>query len=733
MAPTTADTRDVVTEGEALALDTPIPTPRGWTQIQHLKLGGELFTQDGSITQVVAISPVWKDRPCISIKPHLSQSIIADSKHLWVTQTKNDRRQNYPPSIKTSSEISATLSRTNGLNHSIDLPRPLQLPHVDLPIPPYTLGAWLGDGDTRGHGALCQHPDDKSTIERIREDGFEVVKWKGKYSWGIHGLSHKLREAGLSHNKHVPEIYLRASLPDRIALVQGLMDTDGNVSLSRGQCQFSNTNLQLAQSLRELLLTLGFKPGEIQTRPQSRNAKATKDGYRLSFRVLPHTPCPFHMPRKAQRTLRASAKEASYRLIEEASVVEPRDTICIQVAHPSGIFLAGRDFVPTHNSGILACAHPDKRPLYEPSKRRLTFPNGAMALLFSAEEPERLRGPQFDAAWLDEVAAWQYPQETWDMLQFGLRLGKHPQVVISTTPKPIPLIRQLIAQANKSPHEVVLTTGSTYDNKANLAKSFFRKIAQYEGTRLGNQELHAQIIDPTETGIIKKSWFKLYPHSIDLPIFDHILQSYDTAYTDKVLDRKSKDPDPTAATTWGVFPLTLQMKKSLGVSENVPYTHGVLLLDAWSDHLGYPELRKKVQDEFSLSTYNERSVDSILIEDKGSGISLRQDLGRVVPIHPYNPKKADKTQRLHMVSQFPCHGLVFIPESRSNPGEFMTWAEPFIEQLCSFPQVVHDDYVDTFSQAMAYLSDLGYLSIDISEPDDEFDDYIETVKRNPYS
>lgn len=391
-----------------------------------------------------------------------------------------------------------------------------------------------------------------------------------------------------------------------------------------------------------------------------------------------------------------------------------------------------RDVVVEGESGIMNIAHPNKRPLYEPSKRRLTFPNGAIATLFSAEEPERLRGPQFDCAWLDEIAAWQYPQETWDMLQFGMRLGKHPQTVISTTPKPIPLIRNLIARSKTSPEEVVLTTGSTYENRANLAPAFFGQVAQYEGTRLGKQELYAELIDPQESGIIKRSWLKLFPSTLDLPIFEHIVQSYDTAYTEKTIDSKTKDPDPSAQTTWGVFRLDHTLRKQLDIPDNAPYNYGVMLLDAWSDHMGYPDLRKKIKDEYDLSTYNERKADTVLIEDKGSGISLRQDLQRQVPVRPYNPGKADKTQRLHAVSHLPCAGLVFIPESKVNPGQFLTWSDEFVEQLCSFPLVVHDDYVDTASQALAFLRDCGYLTIDIQDEED-LDEYVKERKRNPYS
>ncbi len=131
------------------------------------------------------------------------------------------------------------------------------------------------------------------------------------------------------------------------------------------------------------------------------------------------------------------------------------------------------------------------RPSYEPSKRRVTWANGAVATLFSAEEPERLRGPQFEAGWADELAAWKYARETWDMFMFGLRLGNNPQTVITTTPKPVPLVREIA----KDPSTVV-TKGSTFDNVGNLAPKFLKTIREkYEGTRLGRQELEAEILD----------------------------------------------------------------------------------------------------------------------------------------------------------------------------------------------------------------------------------------------
>ncbi|CAB4140372.1 COG5323 Uncharacterized conserved protein [uncultured Caudovirales phage] len=151
----------------------------------------------------------------------------------------------------------------------------------------------------------------------------------------------------------------------------------------------------------------------------------------------------------------------------------------------------GRDVMVEGESGLLAIHPADFRPTYEPSKRRLTWPNGAVATLYNATEPDQLRGPQHDLAWCDELAKWALARETWDQLQFGLRLGEHPRTCITTTPRPIPVLKEIIGDAR-----TVTTRGSTRDNTANLAPSFVETIfGRYAGTRLGRQELDAEILD----------------------------------------------------------------------------------------------------------------------------------------------------------------------------------------------------------------------------------------------
>lgn len=158
-----------------------------------------------------------------------------------------------------------------------------------------------------------------------------------------------------------------------------------------------------------------------------------------------------------------------------------------------------RDVMIEGSSGIIPCSSDDCRPTYEPSKRRLIWPNGATAMMYSAEEPERLRGPQHEKCWADEISSWAQ-EETWDMLQFGMRLGSHPQTVITSTPKPTMFVKKLI----KLPG-MVLSRGSTFDNKRHLPKNFLDNIiSRYQGTRLGKQEIEGLYLEDIEGAIFSE-------------------------------------------------------------------------------------------------------------------------------------------------------------------------------------------------------------------------------------
>lgn len=160
-----------------------------------------------------------------------------------------------------------------------------------------------------------------------------------------------------------------------------------------------------------------------------------------------------------------------------------------------------RDVLVEGISGFLAVAREWNRPVYEPAKSRLTWPNGARARLYSADSPDRFRGPGIDLFVADELAAWRYP-EAWDQAQLSLRVGKHPRSVIATTPRPTDIIRGLLKREGQ---DVVVSRGSTYDNEANLAASFLAQVVrQYGGTRLGRQELDGEVLDDSPGALWKR-------------------------------------------------------------------------------------------------------------------------------------------------------------------------------------------------------------------------------------
>jgi predicted phage terminase large subunit-like protein len=319
----------------------------------------------------------------------------------------------------------------------------------------------------------------------------------------------------------------------------------------------------------------------------------------------------------------------------------------------------------------------------------------------------------------DELAAWDYLQDAWDQIQFGVRLGTRTRIICTTTPKPKDLIVELVGREGD---DVVLTTASTYANLANLSDNFRRQILQYEGTTLGRQEIYAEIIDPEEGGIVSRDMFKLWPAGKPFPKFEYIIQSYDVATSEKVQN------DPTACITFGVFkPLDGPMS--------------AMVIDCWQERMQYPDLRPKVIEEYE-TVFGEgkerKRVDLLLIEDKSAGISLIQDLQRAhLPIRAYNPGKADKVQRLNIVSNIIARGRVWIPESDARKGYVKDWAEGFVSQICSFPETTHDDFVDACTQALRYLRDAGWLEIDPPPRDDwDEDDYADTGRQrrvNPYA
>lgn len=214
---------------------------------------------------------------------------------------------------------------------------------------------------------------------------------------------------------------------------------------------------------------------------------------------------------------------------------------CSRIALVAETAADGRDVMVLGESGLLAIHHRDFRPTYEKTNRCITWPNGAKAWLYNATEPDQLRGPQHDAAWVDELAKFQKVQETWDQLQFGLRLGEHPRQIITTTPRPISIIRRLVNDPT-----CYVTRGRTYDNAANLAAPFLKQIEErYGNTRLGRQEIEGIILDDMPGALWNRDMLdgSRKPSAPDL---DRIIVAVDPAAT------SGEDADETGIVAVGV-------------------------------------------------------------------------------------------------------------------------------------------------------------------------------------
>lgn len=430
---------------------------------------------------------------------------------------------------------------------------------------------------------------------------------------------------------------------------------------------------------------------------------------------------------------------------------------------------------PTHNdiryvnfegeSGLLRVVPECLIADYNKTDAVITFYNGSILRGFTAEEPERLRGPQCELLGCDEIAAWMKDEETWKQARFGHRLGKRSTCLIVSTPRPKDMIRSFF----KNP-KVKKIGGSMRENEANLSVSFMEDMEALKGTRLGRQELAGELLDAEEVGIIKRSQWKMWPNKQPLPEFEIVILSLDSAFTEDNVDIKKDDADFTACSVWGGVRERLTKKQE----EEVLLRYGkdetvvrrviqrglpkILLLDAWQERLGFPEMVEKVrkakdayygQDEIlpqirplfgSRRQFGQgRKADLILIEDKGSGISLRQQLRREgIPVIPYNPKRADKLLRLNLCSPLFVSGYVYAVQTDATDEygvmktEFKEWAEPLIGQMCSYigeGSIRHDDLMDSATQALIWLS-RNWLAMNMGRQEDN----VKSIRNvNPYA
>lgn len=288
--------------GKALALDTPLPTPSGWTTMGEVRVGDYLLDRSGHPTRVIAATDVMTDRPCYRVTFSDGQSLVADAQHQWVTLTRRERKMNRA-SVRTTEEIAETIRVGGKANHAVPAAEALDLPDVDLPVDPYTLGAWIG--------STC------------RQDG-EVV-----YPDGFQGIT----------GEHIPDVYLRASVTQRGSLLAGLMDEVGTYVEHSREVVYSTTNPTLADDVFELVASLGLMPTRVTS-----SVDGGTVGALMTHAVRWDAPV-------------SEGEPLSYRLIEAVERVPSVLVRCVEVDNPEHLYLAGRAMIPTHNSALaMDCA-----------------------------------------------------------------------------------------------------------------------------------------------------------------------------------------------------------------------------------------------------------------------------------------------------------------------------------------------------------------------------------------
>ena len=389
------DGRIRITDYKGLALDTPLPTPQGWTTMGDVVVGDELIGSDGRPTRVIAKSEVH-DRPCYRVTFRDGSSVVADNVHLWrIVTSRRQRRTESIVDTDTMAELWEQL-RVEGRPGSmwVSAAQPLVAPAIELPVAPWLLGAWLGDGDSRSGTLTVGREDihDMSVLVKavwdhvvlVREEGtaFRVTpsKDRDRCTFGhterrpatpghpnprcafehAHAgadqvnlsLSGLLRREGLLGHKHIPVAYLRSGTEQRIALLRGLLDTDGWWNSTRRRAGFTTTDDQLARDVVELMHTLGINPCHFK-KPYVNAARADR-----TWHVIEFTPTwfnPFSLPRKADlcqdNVSRLKVDLATRRIVERIESVPSVPTQCVAVDAGDSMYLCSAGFIPTHNTG----------------------------------------------------------------------------------------------------------------------------------------------------------------------------------------------------------------------------------------------------------------------------------------------------------------------------------------------------------------------------------------------
>ena len=583
----------IIDDPHALEISTPIATPKGFVALGDLQIGDEVFGPDGEPTRVVAKSEVYIDRPLYAVTTYDGETVYADAKHLWNVRTSTRVKDPYR-NLTTEELVEARSSAFMLPRHSA-----VQYPWRDLPIDPWVLGAWLGDG-TSSLGRMTAHPDDAVFMRaEFKRRGYETTDLTDKYNFGVTGLWTQLKALGVLNAKHIPEVYMTASFLQRMDLLCGLIDTDGNVT-KQGQCTFHNKDAKLVDQVVELLHSLGRK---CQRRTYlSKGNFGTCIMHRVTFKLKD---CAL-MPRKRMRTRTTHDKQ--HRSITVRKTDQRGTVQCITVERGDGLFLAGRGYVVTHNSeqeAALAEINPDiydkTYEWYTSGPRQRLQPGGAIIIIATRWSKRDLVGQVLKAE-------AQRGGEGWEVIEF-------PAILPSGNPlwPEFWSLKELEALREELPNS--------------------KWMAQYQQ-------------QPTSetSAIVKREWWKLWETDTPPPC-DFILMSWDTAF------EKGQRADYSALTTWGVF----HKPDDTGVMQT-----NIILLNAFRERMEFPRLKQVALEQYkewkpdSVIIEKKASGAPLIYELRAMGIPVQE----FTPT-----KGNDKISRLNAVADLFASGRVWAPNT----------------------------------------------------------------------
>ena len=751
-----------------LRTDTPVLTSKGFKTIAEIEEGDYVYTEKGELTKVIGKSPMYKNRKLYRCETNDGgEPVWADGVHLWRAKPKDARV------FKTyTTEQLYKLQERKGRMAVLPEYAAPKTSSSELPVGPYTLGAWLGDGCS--HHVTITKPGEQGDIVRsnIEREGYATSDRATEGTFGVLGVQTILKSLGLMPEKFIPDVYMTADSGSKKELLKGLMDTDGNVTKG-GQSFFNTSNEKLKNQIVELLCSLG-----IRAKPCECEAKIGDKSYGKYWRVACYAEGLATVPSKRDRMRRY--RKTVNRLIK-FTPDGVGDTQCIQVKDPDGLFLVGRGYIVSSNtksefgSWLLPSwflgRYPKKKVMQLSNTQELAsnfgekvrdtldmekdetgseveevyhkiFPEtrlkagnksrhrwktdqngeyfaigvngrvtGRGADLLIIDDPhdeQEAKQAESNPEVFDSVFEW-YTSGPRQRLQPGGAI-----IIIMTRWSKRDLAGRVLAkEKDRSDKDhgdrwEVIHLPAIIDEYTEHERSLWPEYWDLDTLRSTRAEIdvakwNAQYQqEPTSrTGaIIKDIWWKDWLYDTP-PSCSYIIQSWDTAFT------KERRSDYSACTTWGIF--THEDEETGQPIDNI------ILLDAMKARMEFPQLKQQVQ-----TNYQRFRPDTLIVEAKGSGISLIQELRAMgVPVEGAHFGRGtarqanDKIARANAVTSIFSSGRVWAPKNRR-------FADMVITECMDFPNGEHDDFVDSAVQAMLRFREGGFISTVEDEDEDEY-------------